>query len=83
MKTYGGGEGIAPRILNLGTRWMWVVGQWERTVGTHWIGSWVGPKAGLDVVLKSEKLPFPAPNGSRTPTVQLLRLWSNDDKHTG
>jgi hypothetical protein len=25
MKTYWGTEGIAPRILNLGTRWRWVV----------------------------------------------------------
>jgi hypothetical protein len=21
---------------------------WERTPGTHWIGGWVGPRAGLD-----------------------------------
>jgi hypothetical protein len=22
---------------------------WERAVNTHWIGDWVGPRAGLDV----------------------------------
>jgi len=25
MKTYSGSGGIAPRILDLGTRWRWVV----------------------------------------------------------
>jgi hypothetical protein len=43
-------------ILNLGTRWGWVVSvtprprftSGERTPGTHWIGSWMGPRAGLD-----------------------------------
>jgi hypothetical protein len=43
-------------ILNLGTRWGWVVSitprprfaPGERTPGTHCIGGWVGPRAGLD-----------------------------------
>jgi hypothetical protein len=43
-------------ILNLDTRWGWVVSitprprftPGERTVGTHWIGGWVGSRAGLD-----------------------------------
>jgi hypothetical protein len=43
-------------ILNLGTRWGWVVSIMPRprftpgkiTPGTHWIGGWVGPRAGLD-----------------------------------
>jgi hypothetical protein len=43
-------------ILNLGTRWEWVVsvmpqlrftpGEW--TPSTHWIGGWVGLRTGLD-----------------------------------
>jgi len=40
-----GSGGIAPRILDLGTRWRWVVGfthlppySRERAPGTHWIG---------------------------------------------
>jgi len=28
----------------------------ERTRGTHWIGGWVGPSAGLDTVVK-RKIP--------------------------
>jgi hypothetical protein len=57
-----GSGGIAPRILNLGTKWMWVSGQLhaqaalpsgERTSGTNWIGGWLGPRAGLDTVAKT------------------------------
>jgi hypothetical protein len=33
--------------------------------GTHWIGGWVGPRAGLDVVEKSL-----APARNRTPVFQ-------------
>jgi len=55
MKMWWGG-GIAPRILDLGNRRGWSVscpGRFiprERAPGTHWIGSWVGPTAGLDAV---------------------------------
>jgi hypothetical protein len=28
--------------------------------GTHWIGGWVGPRAGLDAVKKGKILPLPA-----------------------
>jgi hypothetical protein len=45
-----------------------VVGEWaashpdrvtpgERATGTHWIGGWVGPRAGLDKVEKRKFLP--------------------------
>jgi hypothetical protein len=52
----GGKEEKLPLILNLGTRWERVVSvtprprftPGERTPGTHWIGGWVGPRAGLD-----------------------------------
>jgi hypothetical protein len=55
-------------ILNLGTRWRWVVcvtprpcfSPGERTPGTHWTGSWVGPRAGLDTEAK-RKILFPLP----------------------
>jgi hypothetical protein len=30
----------------------------ERAPGTHWIGGWVGPKAGLDAVLKRKLSPI-------------------------
>jgi hypothetical protein len=31
----------------------------ETAPGTHWIGGWVGPKTGLDVVDKRNILPLP------------------------
>jgi hypothetical protein len=31
----------------------------ERATGTHWIGGWVGPRTGLDVVEKRNILPLP------------------------
>jgi hypothetical protein len=60
-----GSGGIAPRILDLGTIWRWVVSftprplyPKERAPGTHWIGGWVGPRAVLDAVVK-RKVPSP------------------------
>jgi hypothetical protein len=32
----------------------------KRAPGTHWIGCWVGPRAGLDAVVKRK---FPSPAG--------------------
>jgi hypothetical protein len=59
MKAYWGSGGIAPRILNLGARWRWVASftHWrftprETASGTHRIGNWVGPRAGIDTVVK-------------------------------
>jgi hypothetical protein len=56
---------VAPRILDLGTRWRWVVSftprplyPRERAPSTHWIGGWVGPRAGLDAEVK-RKIPSP------------------------
>jgi hypothetical protein len=37
----------------------------ERAPGTHWVGSWVGPKASLETVEK-RKIPSPPP-GNRRP----------------
>jgi hypothetical protein len=65
MKTYGESGGIAPRILDLGTRKRRVVSFTPRPLyprkkapGTHWIGGWVGPGAVLDAVVK-RKIPNP------------------------
>jgi hypothetical protein len=42
----------------------------ERLPGTHWIGSWVGSRAGLDPVVK-RKIPSPLRElNPRTPIVQ-------------
>jgi hypothetical protein len=60
----GGGISV-PRILDLGTKWRWVVSftprplyPGQRAPGTHWIG-WVGPRAGLDDVEKRKFLTLP------------------------
>jgi hypothetical protein len=45
-------------------------GPMERAPGTHWIGGWVGPIAGLDAVAKRKKIPAPA--GNRTQVVQPI-----------
>jgi hypothetical protein len=57
MRTYLGSGSVDGQILNLSTRWRWVVSLWpicftsgERTLGIYWIGVWVGPIAGLDAV---------------------------------
>jgi hypothetical protein len=54
MKTCWRGEGIVPYILDLGTRWRWVVrftsGRFspdDRAHGTHSTGDWVGLRANL------------------------------------
>jgi hypothetical protein len=66
MKTYWRSEGIAPRIHDPSTRWE-VSGQLpapvalppsERPPGTHLTGGWVGPRAGIDAVVKG-KIPNP------------------------
>jgi hypothetical protein len=48
--TLDGGEWSASRSSRFNHR--------ERTPGTHWIGDWVGPRAGLDTVVK-RKIPCP------------------------
>jgi hypothetical protein len=56
MNELEGRGNIAPLILDLGTRWGWVVSvtprprftPGEMTPGTHCTGGWVGPRAGLD-----------------------------------
>jgi hypothetical protein len=40
----------------------------EGAPGTHWIGGWVGPKAGLEAVIKRIN-PIIAPAGNWTPVV--------------
>jgi hypothetical protein len=78
MKAYGGSEGIAPCILNLGTDG----GEWsasrpgrftprERDPGTHWIGDWVGPKS--TILLKD--------NNFSHKTITRLSGTTNDAKY--
>jgi len=57
--------GIAPRILNLDSRWEWVFRFTPRLLYTRekspsvscWIGGSVGPRAGLDAVTKRKRVP--------------------------
>jgi hypothetical protein len=53
-------------ILDLGSRWRWVVSFTLRTraPGNHWIGNWMGLNAGLDAVTKREIL-----------LIQGIELW--------
>jgi hypothetical protein len=57
---------VDPHFLDLGTSWRWVVSftprrftRGERAHGTHWIGGWAGPRAGLDDVEKRTFLILP------------------------
>jgi hypothetical protein len=50
----------------------------ERDSGTHWIGSWVGPRAVLDTVVK-RKIPSPCRESNpRTPIIQSVAQCYND-----
>jgi len=60
--------GIAPRILNVCTRWRWGSASrpgrftsGERAPGTHRRGCWVGPRDGLNAVVKGKKPFLPQP----------------------
>jgi hypothetical protein len=59
--------GISLRVLDLSTRWRWVVSFTTRPLYSQglfpWIGGWVVPRAGLNAVMRK----FPAPAGTRTP----------------
>jgi hypothetical protein len=50
------GQLHAPAAFNTG----------ERAPDTHWLGGWVGPRAGLDMVSKRKTV------GNRTPAAQFL-----------
>jgi hypothetical protein len=58
----GGEEVHLLLILDLGTRWGWMVSvtplprisPGERTPGAHCTGGWVGPRAGLDLEVRGK-----------------------------
>jgi hypothetical protein len=56
MKAYGGIDNLTSALVG---------GEWsasrpgERAPGTHWIGCWVDPRAGLDNVEKRKILTLP------------------------
>jgi hypothetical protein len=66
MKAYGGLDVYIHIFFNSAL----VVGEWsascpdrftpeERAICTHWIGGWVGPRAGLDNVERTKFLTLP------------------------
>jgi hypothetical protein len=71
MKTYWGSEGIAPRILDLGTRGRWVVSFTLRPLYSRdWIEGWVGPRAVLGAAVKRKIPRTRRESNPRTPIVQ-------------
>jgi len=71
-----GSRSIAPRILNLGTRWRWVVRYTPRTLyhrirapSTYWTGGWVELRTGVDAVVKKWN-PTISPAENWIPVVQ-------------
>jgi len=40
---------------------LWMLNCLVRAPSTHWIGGWMGPRTGLDAVVK-RKIPVPAKN---------------------
>jgi len=81
MKTYRGNTGIAPRILILSNRWMWVVSFTPRPLylrgnspGTCLIAGQVGSRAYMDALVK-RKIPVIAFEGNWTPVVQTVAYF--------
>jgi len=76
----GGCSGIAPFILNHGTRCMWMVKSTppplhhrRKNASTHRTGGWVAPRVGPDV---SEKKKSPSSLGNRNAGLQAQSLIS-------
>jgi hypothetical protein len=73
---------IAPRSLNLDTRWRWVLSFTPRTTypreknpGTHCTRGWVGPTAGLDVV-SNRKIPPSWEIEPRSSVIIIIAVFS-------
>jgi hypothetical protein len=75
MEAYWRSGCIAPRILDLGARWRWVISFTARPPGTHWIGGWVGLRAGLDAEVKRK---FPSPCWYTNPRSSSPELYHWD-----
>jgi hypothetical protein len=81
MKALGGRGGIAPTLLDLGTRWGWVVSVTPRprfTPGTDCTGGWVGPKPGLDTEARGKILcPCRGSNPDRPVVQSVVRHYTD------
>jgi hypothetical protein len=84
MEAHGGEEVQLLLILNLGTRWEYVVSvtprprftPGERTPGTHWIRGWVGPRAGLDAGARRKIRPCRGSNLDRPIVQPVVRHYT-------
>jgi hypothetical protein len=86
LRRLGGEEVYLLRILDLGTRWGWVVSVTSRphfspgvrTPGTHCTGGWVGPRAGLDTMARGKILsPLSGiePRSPGRPALSQTQYW--------
>jgi hypothetical protein len=82
LEGVGGSGYIDPRILVVGASRRWVViftllqlYSWWKASATHFIGSWVGPRTGLDNV-KNRKI-FPLPGLEIRPLGHSVNLCIN------
>jgi hypothetical protein len=77
-----GGEEVL--LLNLGTRWGLVVSvtprprftPGKRAPGTHWIGGWVGLRAGLDAGARRKICPCRGSNLDRLIVQTVVRHYT-------
>jgi hypothetical protein len=46
----------------------------EKPPGTHWIGGWVGPSAGLDIAVVKRKISSPRRDSNLPPTPSAIPL---------
>jgi hypothetical protein len=83
MKTWGSGGIRSSMILDLGNSWMSVVSFTPlslcprgQKIHTHWIGGWVGPRAGLDDVGKRKILPLPGIEPTVQPIIRRYIDWT-------
>jgi hypothetical protein len=81
MKTYGGSGGIGPPFLTselYGGEWSasspdrFTPG--DRALGTHWIGGWVDPRAGLDTEDRIKMSLYPQSNSLHPVSYNKIRL---------
>ena len=75
-------------FLNLGARWAWVVNATSRSfypreqTGTHCMGGWVGPRAGMDGCRKSAPFAIRSPDRpARSQSLYSLRYPKQRKKY--
>jgi hypothetical protein len=75
--------------FNLGARWSWVISATPRPVyprkilGTHFIGGWVGYRAGLNGCRKSHihRDSIPGPSSLQRVSIPTELFWPSQENH--